>query len=103
MTPRLLSAATIAAALLGCHADRPPAPKSATSSTPATTPAAPPGFLTTSRGGIILQYTEDNRAGIEPLLTTLSAGRKQVEEFFGESFPKSFIVRIYPSRAGLTA
>jgi len=74
----------------------------------ASVPFAPAGSDTglprrVIRAGLVVEYADAESGTVPDLVATLTAGRAAVESFFGAPFAGTFIVRVFPDRASLTA
>jgi hypothetical protein len=53
--------------------------------------------------GYRLEYVVADRAVAESLVPMIERGRRTAEQFFATTFPSSFVARVFPDRASLTA
>ena len=53
--------------------------------------------------GYSLEYVAADRAAAQSLVPMIERGRQTAEQFFGTTYPSSFVARIFPDRASLTA
>jgi hypothetical protein len=59
-------------------------------------------WLTKPLGTMTLEYTAADSQFLSHLEQYLTNGRQTVQTFFGQNFPDSFIVRVFPSRKVMT-
>jgi hypothetical protein len=53
--------------------------------------------------GYRLEYVAADRAVAQSLVPMIDGGRRSAEQFFGATYQSSFVVRVFPDRASLTA
>lgn len=53
--------------------------------------------------GYRLEYVAADRAVAQSLVPMIERGRRTAEQFFGTTYPSSFVARVFPDRASLTA
>lgn len=70
---------------------------------PASSPGPAVAFESLEREGVSLELTAADRDEAGDLATFVARGREEIEAFAGTAFPKPFVVRVFPSRAALTA